>query len=208
MGKQVKNSFLEHIRPRLIRAGALRLRATFCLGGLSFLAFIVLAITGVLLLFYYQPGDKAFASLSELDSALPYGGLVRSLHFWAGQMMMITVFLHMVRVVWSRAYRPIRELNWVTGVMLFGLTVMLDYSGYLLRGGQQSGAAASVGKNLLTTLPGGKALASVFFGQPSPLNGSTLSMFVWHIFILAGVASFLQMFHFWRIRRGGGLRPL
>ena len=208
MGKQEKDSFTVHIRPRQIRSGTLRFRATFCLGGLSFLAFIVLTITGVLLLFYYQPGDRAFASLSELDSALSYGGLVRSLHFWAGQMMVASVFLHMVRVVWSRAYRPLRELNWITGVALFGLTVMLDYSGYLLRGGQESGAAASVGKNLLTSLPGGQALATAFFGQPSPLNGSTLSMFVWHIFILAGVAGFLQMFHFWRVRRDGGVRPL
>jgi len=208
MGKQGNNSFTEHIRPRQIRAGTLRFRATFCLGGLSFLAFIVLTITGVLLLFYYQPGDRAFASLSEIDSALPYGGLARSLHFWAGQMMVISVFLHMVRVVWSRAYRPLRELNWVTGVVLFGLTVMLDYSGYLLRGGQESGAAASVGQTLLTSLPGGQALATVFFGQPSPLNGSTLSIFAWHTFILAGTAGFLQMLHFWRIRRGGGVRPL
>jgi len=208
MDKQGSNSFRKHIRPQHIRAGTLRFRATFCLGGLSFLAFIVLTITGVLLMFYYEPGDRAFASLSELDSALPYGGLVRSLHFWAGQLMVVSVFLHMVRVVWSRAYRPLRELNWVTGVALFGLTVILDYSGYLLRGGQESGAAASVGKNLLKSLPGGKVLATVFFGQPSPLNGSTLSMFVWHIFILAGIVGFLQMFHFWRIRRSGGVRPL
>ena len=208
MGKQGNNSFWEHIRPRQIWLGTLRLRTTFCLGGFSFLAFIVLAITGVLLLFYYQPGDRAFASLSEIDSALPYGGLSRSLHFWAGQMMVISVFLHMVRVVWSRAYRPLQELNWVTGVVLFGLTVMLDYSGYLLRGGQESGAAATVGQTLFTSLPGGKALATVFFGHPSPLNGSTLSIFAWHTFILAGIAGFLQIWHFWRIRRGGGVRPL
>lgn len=132
------------------------------------MAFIVLTITGVLLLFYYQPGDRAFASLSEINSVLPYGGFVRSLHFWAGQMMVISVFLHMVRVVWSRAYRPLRELNWITGVVLFSLTVILDYSGYLLRGGQESGAAASVGQALFTSLPGGQALATVFFGQPSP----------------------------------------
>lgn len=92
MSKQGTKSFMEHIRPRQIKAGALRLRATFCLGGFSFLAFIVLTITGVLLLFYYQPGDRAFASMSELNSVLPYGGFVRSLHFWAGQMMVISVF--------------------------------------------------------------------------------------------------------------------
>jgi len=208
MGKQGNNSFMGHIRPRQIMAGALRLRATFCLGGFSFLAFIVLTITGVLLLFFYQPGDRAFTSLSELNSVLPYGGIIRSLHFWAGQMMVISVFLHMVRVVWYKAYRPLRELNWITGVVLFVLTVILDYSGYLLRGGQESGAAATVGQALFTSLPGGEALATIFFGQPSTFNGSTLNMYVWHVFILPGAVGFLQMFHFWRIRRDGGVRPL
>ncbi|AHF06627.1 cytochrome b N-terminal domain-containing protein [Desulfitobacterium metallireducens] len=208
MVKKEKSSFIGHIRPRQIKAGALRLRATFCLGGFSFLAFTILTITGVLLMFYYQPGDKAFATLSEIDSALPYGGFIRSLHFWAGQLMVISVFLHMVRVVWTRSYRPISELNWIVGVVLFVSTVILDYSGYLLRGGQESGAAASVGQTLLRTLPGGQALAIVFFGQPSPLNGSTINVFVWHIFILSGIAGFLQMFHFWRVRKNGGVRPL
>lgn len=208
MKKQGKSSFIEHIRPRQLRWGALRFRATFCLGGFSFLAFAVLTITGVILLFYYQPGEKAFASLSEIDSALPYGGFIRSLHFWAGQMMVISVFAHMIRVVWSKAYQPLRELNWITGVVLFGLTVILDYSGYLLRGGQESGAASSVGQSLLKTLPGGKGWASIFFGTSSPVNGSTLNIFVWHAFILAGIAGFLQMYHFWRIRKDGGVRPL
>lgn len=208
MGKQAGSSFIEHIRPRQIKFGSFRFRATFCLGGFSFLAFVVLTITGVILLFYYQPGDKAFASLSEIDSALPYGGLIRSLHFWSGQMMVISVFFHMIRVVWSKAYRPLSELNWITGVVLLGLTVILDYSGYLLRGGQESGAASSIGQTLLKTLPGGKGLAAIFFGQSSPVNGSTLNIFVWHAFILAGIAGFLQMYHFWRIRKDGGVRPL
>ncbi|MBC2723443.1 cytochrome b N-terminal domain-containing protein [Desulfosporosinus sp.] len=208
MGKQGNNSFMGHIRPRQIMTGALRLRATFCLGGFSFLAFLVLTITGVLLLFFYQPGDEAFISLSELNSVLPYGGVIRSLHFWAAQMMVISVFLHMVRVVWSKAYRPLRELNWITGVVLFVLTVILDYSGYLLRGGQESGAAATIGQALFTSLPGGQALATIFFGQPSSFNGSTLNMYAWHVFILPGVLGFLQMVHFWRIRRDGGVRPL
>lgn len=203
-----KPGFIQHIRPRQLKSGSLRLRTTFCLGGFSFLAFILLTISGVLLLFFYTPGEAAFSSLSEIDSALPYGGLIRSLHFWAGQLMVVSVFFHMVRVVWSKAYKPLRELNWVTGVMLFVLTVVLDYSGYLLRGGQESGAAASVGQTLVKTLPGGHFLAAIFFGQPSSLNGSTLNVFVWHVFILAGIAAFLQIFHFWRIRKDGGVRPL
>ena len=208
MGKQDNNSFGNHIRPRYIPAAVMRLRSTLCLGGFSFLAFVVLAITGVLLLFYYQPGEKAFSTLSEIDSSVPYGGFIRSLHFWAGQLMVISVFLHMVRVVYSKAYSPFRELSWISGVILFIITVVMDYSGYLLRGGQESGAAASVGQTLLTSLPGGRALAAVFFGHPSSLNGSTLSLFAWHTFILAGAASLLQIWHFWRLRRTGGVRPL
>lgn len=208
MHRRQQTSLWQHIRPQRISSKSLRFKATFCLGGLSFLSFLILLGTGMLLLFNYQPGEKAYSSLVEINSVLPYGALIRSLHFWAGQFMVISIFLHMVRVVVSHAYRPPRELNWVIGVLLLGLTLIMDYSGYLLRGDQEGGAAASVGKSLLQVIPGGKALSFIFFGNPSPLNSSTLHLYIWHSFVLAWVISVLQMYHFWRIRRNGGIRSL
>lgn len=202
------NSFWVHSRPRYVLNYALRIKTTFCLGGVSFLAFVVLTGTGVLLLFHYQPGEKAYSSLVEIHSVIPYGELIRSLHFWAAQLMVFSVFLHMVRVVLSHAYRPPRELNWVIGVVLLGLTFLLDFSGYLLRGNQESGAAATVGQSLLRIVPGGNMIAGIIFGNPNPLTGSTLNLYIWHSFILAVFLAILQIWHFWRIRRDGGIRSL
>lgn len=200
--------FWVHIRPQTVYTKALQLKATFCLGGLSFLAFLILLGTGLILVFQYQPGEKAFDSLVEIQSVLPYGGLIRGLHFWAAQLMVWSVFLHMVRVIWHRAYQPPRELNWLVGVGLLVLTLILDFTGYLLRGNQESGAAATVGQSLLHLLPGGGGLARVFLGADSAVNGSSLAVYAWHCLLLPFVSVFFITWHFWRIRRDGGVRPL
>lgn len=194
-----------HIRPRTIHTQVLRFSITFCLGGVSFLALLVLFITGMLLLFYYQPGEKAFDSLVQIQSVYPYGGFFRGLHFWAGQLLVVTLVLHTFRVIVHRAYRPPRELNWVIGAVLFGVTVVLDFTGYLLRGNQESAAAATVGEQLLALLPGGPFLAQVFFGTVNSAYASSLVLYVWHCFILPGVSLILVFWHFWRIRRDGGV---
>lgn len=196
-----------HIRPQSIHENALRFRATFCLGGVSFLALLVVVMTGMLLLFYYQPGEKAFDSLVQIQSVYPYGGFFRGLHFWAAQLMVVTLVLHTIRVIVQGAYRPPRELNWVIGVVLFGVTVVLDFTGYLLRGNQESAAAATVGRQLLTFLPGGKFIAQIFFGYANSPYSSSLVLYIWHCFILPGVCFFLVFWHFWRIRRDGGVYP-
>jgi len=132
------------------------------------------------------------------------------LHYWAGQLMVVTVNLHMLRVVWTHSYKPPRQLNWLVGVALLLLILFLDFTGYLLIGSQESGAAATVAVNILRLIPGnvGRGLAQILFGEPSALSGSTLVVYVWHCVALPMVALFLQLYHFWRIRRDGGVRPL
>lgn len=203
-------TFINHIRPRIISSRALSIFYTFCLGGLSFLAFIVLGVTGLLLMFHYQPGDKtSFSSILTISSVIPYGGIIRNLHYWAGQIMVVTVNLHMLRVVWTNSYKPPKQLNWLVGVTLLMLVLLLDFTGYLLIGSQESGAAATVAVNLLRLIPAiGSGLAQMFFGEPSALSGSTLVVYVWHCLALPMVTLLLQLYHFWRIRRDGGVRPL
>lgn len=202
-------NFINHIRPKFIAEEALRIRYTFCLGGLTFLAFIVLGLTGLLLMFHYQPGEESFGSILTISSVLPYGGIIRNLHYWAGQLMVVTVNLHMLRVVWTRSYKPPKQLNWLVGAVLLLLILLLDFTGYLLIGSQESGAAATVAVNILKLIPGlGESLAQMFFGEPSPLSGSTLVVYVWHCLVLPLIAFLLQLYHFWRVRRDGGVRPL
>lgn len=203
-------NFFTHLRAHTLPAGADSVWYTFCLGGLSFLSFVVLLITGLLLMFHYQPGESgAYPSLLNLASVIPYGAVLRDLHYWAGQIMVVTVLLHMVRVVWTHSYRPPRELNWLIGVSLLVLTVVLDFTGYLLRGSQECGAAATVAVHILLLVPGvGPGLAQMLFGQPAVLSGSTLIIYVWHCVALPGAVFNLQVYHFWRVRRDGCVRPL
>ncbi|EGW37512.1 cytochrome b N-terminal domain-containing protein [Desulfosporosinus sp. OT] len=203
-------NFVNHIRPRFIPDGVLTILYTFCLGGLSFLAFVILGVTGFLLMFHYQPGDSTgFGSILTIASVIPYGSVIRNLHYWAGQLMVVTVNLHMLRVVWTHSYKSPKQLNWLIGVALLILILVLDFTGYLLIGSQESGAAATVAVNILGLIPGmGKGLAQIMFGEPSALSGSTLVVYVWHCVGLPIFALFLQLYHFWRIRRDGGVRPL
>ena len=206
--KDTKN-FVNHIRPRFVPDGALSVLYTFCLGGLSFLAFIVLGITGLLLMFHYQPGDAGFGSILTISSAIPYGGIVRNLHYWAGQFLVVAVNLHMLRVVWTHSYKPPKQFNWLVGVALLIFVLVLDFTGYLLIGSQESGAAATVAVNILGLIPFiGTGLAQILFGEPTTLSGSTLVVYVWHCVVLPMVAFLLQLYHFWRVRRDGGVRPL
>lgn len=204
------SNFLNHIRPRSVVKGALSIAYTFCLGGLTFLAFILLCVTGLLLMFHYQPGESTgFNSLLNLTSVIPYGGVIRNLHFWAGQIIVVTVNLHMLRVVWTHSYKPPKQLNWLVGVVLILLVLILDFTGYLLRGSQESGAAATVAVSILGLIPGvGFPISEILLGRPSALGGSTLIVYVWHCFLFPLVAFLLQLYHFWRIRKDGGVRPL
>lgn len=205
-----QNNFVDHIRPRFVHEKVVSVLYTFCLGGLSFLAFVVLGVTGLLLMFHYQPGDSTgFNSILSIASVIPYGGLIRNLHYWAAQVMVVTVNLHMLRVVWTHSYKSPKQMNWLVGVALLILVLVLDFTGYLLIGSQESGAAATVAVNILGLIPGlGTGLAQALFGDPSALSGSTLVVYVWHCVGLPMVALLLQLYHFWRIRRDGGVRPL
>ncbi|MGC7873612.1 cytochrome b N-terminal domain-containing protein [Desulfosporosinus sp. SYSU MS00001] len=206
----MKDNFVNHLRPRFISERALSVYYTFCLGGLSFLAFLMLGITGILLMFHYQPGaSSGFSSVLTIGSVIPYGSVIRNLHYWSAQLMVVTVSLHMVRVVWTHSYKPPKQLNWLVGVGLLVLVLVLDFTGFLLIGSQESGAAATVADNLLKQIPGlGTALAQIALGEPTALSGSTLVVYVWHCVALPLAAFWLQLYHFWRIRRDGGVRPL
>lgn len=206
----VRQDFVNHIRPWFVPTKVISVIYTFCLGGLSFLAFLVLGVTGLLLMFHYQPGDSTgFSSILTIASVIPYGGIIRNTHYWAGQIMVVTVNLHMLRVVWTHSYKSPRQLNWLVGVGLLILVLVLDFTGYLLIGSQESGSAATVAVNILGLIPGfGTALGQISLGEPSQLSGSTLVVYVWHCVGLPMLALILQLYHFWRIRSDGGVRPL
>ena len=113
------NNVFLHLHPVRIRRESLRITYTFCLGGLSFFLFLLLTVTGVLLMFYYRPATSvAYQDMKDLDTVVTFGLLLRNMHRYSAHGMVITVFLHMLRVFYTGAYRPPREFNWAVGAIL------------------------------------------------------------------------------------------
>ena len=147
------NVFL-HLQPVRVAKDAIRVTYTWGLGGISFFLFLVLTVTGILLMFYYRPASVlAYRDIKDLSFAVTIGGLLRNMHRWAAHLMVIVVILHMVRVFLTGAYKPPREYNWVVGVILLVMTLFLSYTGYLLPWDQLALWAVTVGAQMAANSP-------------------------------------------------------
>ena len=218
------NAFL-HLHPITIPKHAIKVRFTYCLGGLTFFLFLVETVTGVLLMFYYRPvPDYAYIDMKTLEYAVGFGAVLRNLHRWGAHLMVIFVMLHMLRVFLTGSYRPPREFNWVVGVSLLVLTLLLSFTGYLLPWDQLAFWAVTVGTNMAAATPfiGAEGPFHELFGVTANndarflLLGDTrvgasalLRFYVLHCVGLPLVAGVLMVVHFWRVRKDGGIsRPL
>jgi quinol-cytochrome oxidoreductase complex cytochrome b subunit len=201
------NSLALHIHPVKVRERAIRFSYTFYLGMITFSLFVVLVVTGVLLMLYYQPAiPNAYQNMKDLQYVVSNGMFLRNMHRWAAHLMVITVFLHMLRVFYNGAYRRPREFNWVIGVFLLLLTLLLSYTGYLLPYDQLSYWAVTVGANIVKYVPVvGKQIRFLLLGGNDIGEYTLVRFYVLHCVILPLLMSFLIGLHFWRIRKDGGL---
>ena len=219
------NVFL-HLHPSKLRRHGLTLRYTWCAGGLTFFFFLVTVVTGVLLMFYYRPvAEYAYNDMKYLQFDIPFGMITRNMHRWAAHAMVIMVMLHMFRVFMTGSYKPPREFNWVVGVLLLTLTLLLSFTGYLLPWDQLSIWAVTVGTNMARATPllghqgplaeQMQALTGVItarYDARSLLTAGTvvaaptlLRFYVLHCIFIPIVASVLMIVHFWRVRKDGGI---
>src|SRR5213082_962822 len=137
-----------------VRRHGVRMRFTWCMGGLTFLMFLVTVVTGIYLMFYYRPvSEYAYADMKYLEFDMPFGMLMRNMHRWSAHAMIVFVWLHMFRVFLTGSYKPPREFNWVVGVTLLVLTLLLSFTGYLLPWDQLSIWAVTVGSNMGRATP-------------------------------------------------------
>jgi cytochrome b6 len=204
------NVFL-HLHPTRLHRTHVRITHTYCLGGLSFFLFLGLTVTGVLLMFYYVPSvDRAYQDIAALETNVRFGQLMRNLHRWMAHGMVITVFLHMMRVFYTGAYKPPREFNWAVGVILLVLTLLLSFTGYLLPWDQLAVWAVTVGTNMIGSAPVlGEQSRFVLIGGYEVGQGALIRFYTLHVIALPLLAAIFMAVHFWRIRRDGGLaRPL
>src|ERR671922_911125 len=221
----MSNVFL-HLHPVKIRKSGVRLKFTWCMGGLTFFLFLVETFTGLLLMFYYRPTvEYAYVDIVDLAEQVPLG-IMRELHRWGAHAMVITVMLHMFRVFLTGSYKPPREFNWSVGVIMLVLTLLLSFTGYLLPWDQLAIWAITVGSNMARATPGlghegpGASLLQVG-GVPLIHSGSDarflllggrfvsgdtlLRFYVLHCVALPLVVAVLIAVHFWRVRKDGGI---
>ena len=203
----MRPNFFHHLHPPSIPARQARLRYTLAAGGLAVFLVLVLCVTGILEVFYYIPTpEQAAQSIQTLAFLVPYGGLVRNLHFWAAQFLVIVSLLHLVRVIFTGAYVPPRRFNYLLGMGLFVLAVMLDFTGYVLRWDEGIHYALIAGINLLKSIPLiGSLLYGSLVGGSQPGGATLIRLYGWHIFGLMLAAGILLAWHIFRVRRDGGI---
>ena len=205
------NNVLYHLHPVKVKRHGLKLTYTYCLGGLSFFLFVLLTITGIFLMFFYVPSAGAGAELAYMDmrniqANVTFGNLVRNMHRWGAHLMVFTVFLHMARVFYHGAYKPPREFNWVVGVILLTLTLLLSFTGYLLPWDQLAVWAVTVGTEMMGFTPVfGKQVQFVLLGGVVIGPNTLLRWYVLHVLFVPFVTTIFLAVHFWRIRKDGGI---
>lgn len=215
------NIFL-HIFSTRIHRYSLKKAYTFGLGIASASSFIILLVTGVILMVYYKPSvELAYDSIKDIQFIVPGGRFIRNIHRWATNVMIISVFLHMARVFYTAAYKGTRKFNWVLGVGLFALTLMMSFTGYLLPWDQLAYWAVVIATNIAASFgeltdalnitqyfdPG--TMMKIFLLGSKEIGQDALLRFYWlHCIILPIVLIMVIFVHVWRVRKDGGLaRP-
>lgn len=182
----------------------------YCLGGITFLLFIIQGITGTLLAFYYKPTPaEAFASIQFIENEVRFGAAIRAIHHWSANGMVVMVIAHMLRVFLTGAFKAPREFNWITGVTLFIITLGFGLTGYLLPWDQRAFWATTVSTGIAGGIPQIGDLALVFMRGGWEVTAITLSRFyALHVLVLPLSIVVLLFMHFWMVRRQGIARPL
>lgn len=166
-------------------------------GGMALFFFAVQVMTGILLMLYYRPAaGEAFESVEFIMTTVPFGWLVRSIHSWSANLMIFFAFAHLATVFFLKAYRPPRELTWITGCLVLFLGLAFGFSGYLLPWNQLAFFATKVGTDIAGAVPliGGWLLR--FLRGGDRVGGGTLSRFYgWHVAILPALTVVLVGLH-------------
>ncbi len=185
-------------------------RWMYCLGGITFTLFLIQAFTGILLAFYYKPTpEAAYESILFIENEVFFGAAIRTIHHWAANAMVILVVAHMIRVFIHGAFKPPRELNWVSGVFLFIITLLFGLTGYLLPWDQRAYWATTVATEIAGAVPQIGDIILVFARGGWDVTGITLGRFyAIHILALPVVIITLLGAHFLMVRRQGISKPL
>jgi len=205
--RQLFNGLLLHFRPRTVPERTLRFTLTWGLGGMAVVLVSMLFISGLMLKFTYQPvPDRAYESIVRLQNVVYFGQLIRNIHHWSGNALLLVVFLHFLRVFFSGAFYPPRQFNWIIGLVMFLLALASNFTGYLLPWDQLAFWAITICTGMLEYIPGiGMGVQRLIRGG-TEIGPATLSIFfAIHTAVIPAALLILMPFHFWRVRKAGGL---
>lgn len=199
----VMNSLVLHIHPSKVSKPALQFSYTFGLGGLLLLLGTILAVTGVLLIFVYTPSpDAAYESMIALQTEVYFGNLIRNLHHWSGNLMVVVGVLHLLRVFYTAGFSTPREFNWAMGIALLLLIIAANFTGYLLPWDQLAYWAVTVGTSILGYIPLlGDPLTRLLLGGPEVGAATLTNFYGLHIALIPLAIFGIISFHIWRVRK-------
>lgn len=190
--------FLQRVLPK-------RISFLYCLGGIAFILFLSLIFTGLLLSSYYVPSaNEAYQSITRINKEVTLGWLIRGLHKWSANLLIVFVILHTLRVIIHRAYRPPRELNWIVGSMTLIIAFASGFTGYLLPWDQKAYWATVVGTSMAQTVPGiGKHLLYFIRGGLEVDSTTLIRFYSIHVLWLPLSMILLLWAHFHMVKRQG-----
>jgi len=205
--RMVVDNLVLHLHPSKVNVQTLKWTYSWGLGGLSAVLMMILGVTGAILLNNYTPSaPQAYLDILGLRSDVWFGELVRNLHHWSANLLVVIAVLHLIRVFVTGAYRPPRETNWLIGVAMLLLVLAANFTGYLLPWDQLAYWAITVGTSIISYIPLiGEGLSRLVLGGPEVGAATLLNFYSLHISFIPLIIFGLMSFHFWRIRKDGGL---
>ncbi len=205
--RMVVDSLILHLHPTKVPDTSMRWTYSWGLGGLSALLMAILGMTGIVLQNNYTPAaPQAYLDILEINSNVWFGELIRNIHHWSANLLIVVAVLHLIRVFLTGAYRPPRELNWLIGVVMLLLAIAGNFTGYLLPWDQLAFWAITVGTSIISYVPlVGKWLGQLVLGGPEVGANTLLNFYSMHISLIPLLIFGLMSFHFWRVRKDGGL---
>ena len=201
------NSLMLHTRPVRVPARSLRYTHTFGLGGMSLVLFMLLASTGLLMIFVYEPSpERAYESILFMQEEILFGRLIRGVHYWSANLLIAAAVLHMLRVFMTGAFHAPRQSNWIIGLSLLFLILLSGFTGYLLPWDQISYWAITICTEMLGYMPGiGQTLQRVILGGAEIGSATVINFYALHTIVVPLLLVALMTWHFWRVRLSGGV---
>jgi len=200
-------NFALHFRPVSVPARSLDLSLHWGLGIMATVLVFLLFASGLMLKFTYEPSlSSAHDSINYLIETVPFGQLLRNLHRWSANGLLMVVFLHFLRVFYTGAFTAPRQLNWIVGLVLFAAVVLSNFTGYLLPWDQLAYWAVTISTSMLDYIPVvGTGLREWILGGTEPGPKTLVNFYAIHTALLPALLLFFVPFHFWRIRKANGL---